>query len=182
MLMVSDTETVAFHSARRAKSISGIEQIGTPWADGVPGLSQSAIQPGESYLYRWQANQYGSYFYHAHSHGQIDDGVYGTIIITPRSDLARPFDKIAPAEVGLLRRAEVDTTPLLVSDWRHYTSQQAWDMSVAAGFETSVCQDSLLVNGKGYVDCWPKEDIQKFTSPSFKPILDSLGLEVTAKG
>jgi FtsP/CotA-like multicopper oxidase with cupredoxin domain len=41
----------------------GIEQLNTPWSDGVPGLSQRPIQPGESFVYRWNANQYGTYWY-----------------------------------------------------------------------------------------------------------------------
>jgi len=43
----------------------GIAQIGTPWSDGVPGISQRPIQPGQSFLYRWTATDYGSYWYHA---------------------------------------------------------------------------------------------------------------------
>lgn len=41
----------------------GNRQLHTPWADGVPGLTQWAIQPGESYTYRWHANDYGTYWY-----------------------------------------------------------------------------------------------------------------------
>ncbi|KAL8300899.1 hypothetical protein RB597_009376 [Gaeumannomyces tritici] len=59
----------------------GITQIGTPWSDGVPGLTQRYIQPGKSFTYKWKADQYESYWYHAHSRGQIDDGLYGPILI-----------------------------------------------------------------------------------------------------
>ncbi|KAJ5146427.1 Multicopper oxidase type 2 [Penicillium bovifimosum] len=38
--------TVHFH---------GIEQLNTPWSDGVPGLTQKPIQPGHSWTYRWTA-------------------------------------------------------------------------------------------------------------------------------
>ncbi|KAK5278759.1 hypothetical protein LTR40_008714, partial [Exophiala xenobiotica] len=37
-----DPTSVHFH---------GIVQQGTPWSDGVPGLSQKPIAPGSSYLY-----------------------------------------------------------------------------------------------------------------------------------
>jgi FtsP/CotA-like multicopper oxidase with cupredoxin domain len=40
----------------------GIEQKNTPWADGVAGLSQWAIQPGQSYTYQWRADTYGTYW------------------------------------------------------------------------------------------------------------------------
>ncbi|KAM3449458.1 hypothetical protein MY3296_006923 [Beauveria thailandica] len=33
----------------------GIDQRESPWSDGVPGLSQTPIEPGESYIYRFKA-------------------------------------------------------------------------------------------------------------------------------
>lgn len=59
----------------------GIEQRGTPWSDGVPGLTQKPIQPGHSWTYRWKATQYGTYWYHAHAQSEIMDGLYGPIWI-----------------------------------------------------------------------------------------------------
>lgn len=38
-------------------------QTGTPWSDGVPGLTQWAILPGQSFRYKWHANTYGTYWY-----------------------------------------------------------------------------------------------------------------------
>ena len=35
----------------------GITQLGTPWSDGVPGVSQAPIQPNESFIYRWTADE-----------------------------------------------------------------------------------------------------------------------------
>lgn len=37
-------------------------QYNTPWSDGVPGLSQKPILPGESFTYKWTATQYGTYW------------------------------------------------------------------------------------------------------------------------
>ena len=51
--------------------------------DGVPGLSFHGIRPGESYLYRFQVRQAGTYWYHAHSSLQEAVGVYGAIVIEP---------------------------------------------------------------------------------------------------
>ncbi|KAF2020995.1 multicopper oxidase [Aaosphaeria arxii CBS 175.79] len=160
----------------------GIEQLNTPWADGVPGFTQRPIQPGESYTYKWHAHQYGSYFYHAHSRGQIEDGCYGPIIIKPKSGITKPFDKIAPAEVELLEAAESKVTPLVVSDWRHTGSKHTWDLQLASGIESSICMDSILLNGKGAVNCWSREDISAFTSPAIAPLLKELNLTMTDKG
>ncbi|KAF2110621.1 multicopper oxidase-domain-containing protein [Lophiotrema nucula] len=160
----------------------GIEQIRSPWADGVPGLTQRPIQPGASYTTKWHADQYGSYFYHAHSRGQIDDGCYGAIVIKPKAGLAKPFDKISSAEVELLAAAEAKVQPIIVSDWRHLTSFDSWDLQVASGLETGVCVDSVILNGKGAVDCWPREDIDANTSPIVKPLLAQGNWTITDKG
>lgn len=162
---------------------SGIHQINTPWSDGVPGLTQRSIQPGGSFKYKWFADQAGSYFYHAHSRGQIDDGAYGPIVIRPKSGVAKPFAKIAPTEVALLEEAEDKVAPLLLSDWRHRTSEQTWADQLASGIESAICMDSLLVNGKGAVDCWSREEINQFTSPALVPALALAGnLELSDKG
>jgi CopA family copper-resistance protein len=52
--------------------------------DGVPGLSFSGIRPGESFEYRFQVNQSGTYWYHGHSGYQEQTGLYGPIIVEPR--------------------------------------------------------------------------------------------------
>ena len=52
--------------------------------DGVPGLSFSGIAPGETFTYRFQVNQSGTYWYHSHSRFQEQVGLYGPIVIEPR--------------------------------------------------------------------------------------------------
>ncbi|KAL1594827.1 hypothetical protein SLS59_008640 [Nothophoma quercina] len=160
----------------------GIHQPNTPWADGVPGLTQRPIQTGETFKYKWYADQYGSYFYHAHSRGQIDDGAYGPIVIKPKTGTAKSFEKIAPADVELLEQAENNVAPLLLSDWRHRTSDETWADQLASGLESAICMDSLLVNGKGAVDCWSRQEINQFTSPGIAPVLMQSNLELTDKG
>ena len=53
--------------------------------DGVPGFNNfPGIAPGATFTYRFKLRQNGSYWYHAHSMGQEQDGLYGAIIIDPR--------------------------------------------------------------------------------------------------
>ena len=52
--------------------------------DGVPGLSFAGIAPGETFTYRFQVNQSGTYWYHSHSRFQEQVGLYGPIVIEPR--------------------------------------------------------------------------------------------------
>jgi FtsP/CotA-like multicopper oxidase with cupredoxin domain len=51
--------------------------------DGVPGLSFHGIRPGESYTYRFDVRQSGTFWYHSHSGFQEQRGVYGPIVIEP---------------------------------------------------------------------------------------------------
>lgn len=56
-----------------------------PAMDGVPGLNGfPGIKPGETFTYRYKIRQTGTYWYHSHSGGQEQDGVYGSIVITPK--------------------------------------------------------------------------------------------------
>jgi len=51
--------------------------------DGVPGLSFHGIRPRETYTYKFQVRQSGTYWYHSHSGFQEQRGVYGALIVDP---------------------------------------------------------------------------------------------------
>lgn len=54
--------------------------------DGVPGLNGfTGIASGETFTYRFKIRQTGSYWYHAHTMGQEQDGLYGSIIAAPKN-------------------------------------------------------------------------------------------------
>ncbi len=61
--------------------------------DGVPGLSFDGIRPGESYLYRFDVRQAGTYWYHSHSGFQEQRGLYGPLIIDPIEPEPFRFDR-----------------------------------------------------------------------------------------
>jgi FtsP/CotA-like multicopper oxidase with cupredoxin domain len=54
--------------------------------DGVAGITQNAIKPGQDYTYRWVAKHAGTYWYHSHqvSHVQVAGGLLGGILIHPK--------------------------------------------------------------------------------------------------
>ncbi|MEU2610276.1 multicopper oxidase family protein [Micromonospora sp. NPDC007271] len=66
--------------------------------DGVPGLTQPAVRPGEEFVYRFRADQVGTYWYHTHyaSHVGVRKGLYGTLVVTPRD--GQRADEPATAE------------------------------------------------------------------------------------
>lgn len=51
--------------------------------DGVPALTQRAIQPGERFKYRFKADDAGTYWFHSHMRGieQLDRGLAGALIV-----------------------------------------------------------------------------------------------------
>ena len=51
--------------------------------DGVPGLSFPGIRSGETFTYRYQVRQNGTYWYHSHSSLQEQQGMYGPLILEP---------------------------------------------------------------------------------------------------
>ncbi|MND28323.1 Copper resistance protein A precursor [compost metagenome] len=53
--------------------------------DGVPGFNQfKGIKPQSDFTYLFKVRQNGTYWYHAHSKGQEQDGLYGTLVIYPK--------------------------------------------------------------------------------------------------
>ena len=53
--------------------------------DGVPGISFTGIPPGQTFTYRFQVKQSGTYWYHSHSEFQEQSGLAGSIVIEPKN-------------------------------------------------------------------------------------------------
>ena len=53
--------------------------------DGVPGFNGfTGIAPNTEFVYKFKVRQSGTYWYHAHSKGQEQDGLYGALVIYPQ--------------------------------------------------------------------------------------------------
>jgi len=61
--------------------------------DGVPGMSFNGIAPGETYVYRFQLKQSGTYWYHSHSMFQEQSGLYGALVVEPAEAPPYHFDR-----------------------------------------------------------------------------------------
>ncbi|MFC4529273.1 multicopper oxidase family protein [Sphaerisporangium dianthi] len=72
--------------------------------DGVPGLTQDSVRPGQEFVYRFLANQVGTYWYHTHevSDQGVKMGLYGALLVTPRASApkAAPASQREPAAQG----------------------------------------------------------------------------------
>ncbi|ENV23990.1 copper resistance system multicopper oxidase [Acinetobacter nosocomialis] len=82
--------------------------------DGVPGFNQfDGIAPNKTYEYKFKVRQNGTYWYHSHSKGQEQDGLYGPLVIYPKNKV--------PLTAG--EKADRDYVVLL-SDFHNSTSSQ----------------------------------------------------------
>lgn len=84
--------------------------------DGVPGVTQAAVLPGQEFVYRFRADQVGTYWYHTHSVSDVGVrmGLYGVLLVRPGpttglditvpvhtlAGLALPEARVEQAEAG----------------------------------------------------------------------------------
>lgn len=63
--------------------------------DGVAGVSQKAIQPGETFKYEFTLKQHGTYMYHPHHDEmtQMQLGMMGLFIVHPKNPKSPPPDR-----------------------------------------------------------------------------------------
>src|SRR5580692_5752701 len=60
--------------------------------DGVGGISQPLVPPGGHFVYRFVADQPGTFIYHTHDdEAMLDSGLYGAIIVEPSAP--RPVER-----------------------------------------------------------------------------------------
>jgi FtsP/CotA-like multicopper oxidase with cupredoxin domain/serine/threonine protein kinase len=57
--------------------------------DGVPGVTQQPILPGQDFVYTFVTPAAGTYLYHSHAGLQLDRGLYGPLIIQPKRETMR---------------------------------------------------------------------------------------------
>lgn len=132
--------TVRNHITHPEEGVSlhwhGLLQRGTPWQDGVPGVTQCPIAPGESFTYQFLADMYGTSWYHSHYSGQWSGGLFGPMVIHgPQS-----------------QEYDVDIGPVLLSDWYHDDYFGLVEQTMAVN-STPVIADSNLINGKMNFNC-----------------------------
>ena len=114
----------------------GMLQKETPYYDGVTGVDQCPIAPGHSLTYQFQADLYGTSWWHSHYSAQYAGGIVGPMII------------YGPKNVHY----DADLGPILLSDFYHedYFTLVEQTMTPGAG---PVFSDNNLINGKMDVDC-----------------------------
>lgn len=66
--------------------------------DGVAGVTQDAVAPGDSYTYRFEATEPGTFWYHTHQRSStgVVKGLYGTLVVHPADQPRAEVDLAVP--------------------------------------------------------------------------------------
>jgi FtsP/CotA-like multicopper oxidase with cupredoxin domain len=116
----------------------GLRQSQSPEMDGVPSLTQCPIAPGASFTYRYQAEVYGSSWYHAHYSAQNNAGILGPMII------------YGPSSADY----DLDVGPVLLTDWYRLPYPEL--VAQYVGTDLSIIPfigDNNLINGRNTYPC-----------------------------
>lgn len=147
--------------------------------DGVPGQGGfKGIKPGETFSYRFKIRQNGTYWYHAHSNGQEQDGLYGALVIAPkeRSIKSDHDEVILLSDYSQEMSSDILSNLKMSSDYYQYarrTMADFFESVKAKGFKATfdeskmwgqmrmlptdlsdVSQYTFLVNGKTPQQNW----------------------------
>lgn len=96
--------------------------------DGVNGITQCPIAPNDYFVYKFNATQYGSSWYHSHYSVQYADGAVGPLTI--HGPTSSEWD-------------EAISPPLIMTDWGHNSAFEA--------VHTSLLNQDILLNGFGNI-------------------------------
>ncbi|KAH6647163.1 multicopper oxidase-domain-containing protein [Truncatella angustata] len=115
----------------------GLLMEGTPWMDGVPGVSQCPIAPGSKFTYRFRATLYGTSWYHSHYSSQYSGGLHGPIVIHGPTQLSY----------------DTDIGPIEFEDWWHQEYYEVVESIMQPNFSGRSFSDSNLIQGKNNFNC-----------------------------
>lgn len=158
----------------------GVLQKGTPWSDGVPGITQYPILSGDTYTYVFRLqDQYGASWYHAHYRGYASDGIYGPINIRASKQRDRPYKSITNDTDTIKLWESLESSPQFIigDDSFKLTMDDVMARMHHFGIDP-VCIQSILINGKGRIYCHEYSLFASLAKKSKKPIIpafDSMG-------
>lgn len=118
----------------------GVFQTNSWRSDGVPGVTQKQIEPGDSYVYKFKVDRAGTLWYHCHvnvnEHVGIR-GMWGPLIVDPKKPL--PIEKEVTRDVIMM--------------------MSSWESTNASKFGTGATphdiEDYFSVNAKSFPSSQP---------------------------
>ncbi|OOF96743.1 multicopper oxidase [Aspergillus carbonarius ITEM 5010] len=137
----------------------GLRMLDNGLMDGVPGITQCPIAPGDTFNYVFNTTQYGTTWYHSHYSLQYSDGVLGPLTI--HGPTSADYDKA------------ID--PIIFTDHNHRSAFQEYYQEQFATANLSRVppkQTSILLNGHGiYAGSFPHRRYNKKVKPGKRYIL-----------
>ena len=88
--------------------------------DGMPGISQAPVKPGETFIYHFTIKQEGTFFYHSHMAMQEMAGMLGAFIMHPKVPYRPHCDKdflISLQEYWVLPNSTTPNTMNMEFNW-----------------------------------------------------------------
>jgi manganese oxidase len=141
MIRVTEGETVRIILRNDLPEPTSIHWHGIPLPnamDGVPPLTQAAVEPGDSFTYEFVAPPAGSFMYHSHveTDKQIMVGLYAPFIVDPA------IAEIDPPDVDVM---------WMLSEWRVGPDGETYAAMPMAGAEPNY----FTINGKAFPNTEP---------------------------
>lgn len=122
------------HNFSSSIHIHGIRQYGSNRYDGVAGITQMAIAPGETFVQEFQVlNQTGTFYYHAHV-GVQDDTLQGSFIVHESKEHLESYSQ--------------NEIILHWGEWWHQSFHDRFDYYMSPLFAGDGGPDSVLLNGQ----------------------------------
>lgn len=98
--------------------------------DGVPYLTQQAIPPHTTYLYKFPVVQSGTYWYHSHFSLQEQIGLYGALIFNKRTEPDLPTIPVVLSDWSDTKPKEIERMLHTGNDWfgiKKHSIQSYWE-------------------------------------------------------
>jgi hypothetical protein len=96
--------------------------------DGVPGIGQKPVMPGDRFVYEFSLHQNGTFFYHSHMAMQEMVGMLGGLIIHPKTAHSPRVDRdylLALQEYAVLPNSTIPNSMNMEFNWLTFNGKSS---------------------------------------------------------
>ena len=96
--------------------------------DGVPGIGQKPVMPGDRFVYEFSLHQNGTFFYHSHMAMQEMVGMLGGFIIHPKTAYSPRVDRdylLALQEYAVLPNSTIPNSMNMEFNWLTFNGKSS---------------------------------------------------------
>lgn len=184
---------ITVHNHFRSEILSvhwhGQTQLNSFQMDGVSRITQCGIQPGETFTYKFTANDHGTHWYHSHSSVQRTDGAIGPLVVIDFNQNISKYEQefyFFVQDWQHLRSEDTVNLPIWGNTkfWNGYQpgAQCFSPLRIKDGSMMMMKPDSFIINGKGWHDLPIKIDfLNSFTESANKLPLERFKVKSNRK-